>query len=668
VQIDSTLPSTSHPLAHALGDRYLIERELGRGGMATVYLAQDRQHGRKVAVKLLRRELSATIGPERFLREIAITAQLDHPHILPLLDSGKAGPDALLYYVMPLVDGESLRERLARDKQLGVAEAVQVAREVADALAYAHARGVIHRDIKPENILLSNGHARVADFGIARAVVTSETQHLTETGIAIGTPAYMSPEQAAGDAGTDVRTDVYAVGCVLYEMLAGRPPFMAPTPQAILAKVLTSEPEPLDVLRPGIPQGVQAAVRRATARDPADRFQTAAELARQLARPGEPDSATRELAPLRGPGSGLRNAIVAGLVLMGLVVGALLWRDVTKAPAAEPPSHVPSAEAVALYQRGVHGYDRRTNAGIVEAISAFSAAIALDSSYSRAWSGLAKAYYRAQQRQFSVRGMSWDSILRLAIQAADQALVRDSNSADAWLAQSQVSRGIDPTDAAPAIRAARRALALDSTSAPAWHELAIATADQGDMLKAAEYWRRSVAADPRYTQGLGFLASAHYWLRAYDSAAIWIDSTVAVDPTYIFGRSNSGYIAIQQGDFVRAAAAFDAARRLGTDVEALNARMGRALTDAESGDRAAALAELRATEDTVSRMVPPPLHTIVYRAHVYAALGDARGSVQVLARYQPRRDLHFQMHLACDPPFDAIANDPGFRALLIRTK
>src|SRR5881398_3244428 len=210
-------------LQAALADRYTIERELGRGGMATVYLAQDRKHHRQVGIKVLKPELAAALGPERFLREIETAARLNHPHILPLHDSGEA--TGLLYYVMPYVEGETLRNRLDRAGQLPVAEAVQIVREVADALSHAHSHDVVHRDIKPENILLEAGHAVVADFGIARAITAAGGEQLTATGLAVGTPAYMSPEQAAGDSVLDGRSDVYALGCVLYEMLAGEPPF-----------------------------------------------------------------------------------------------------------------------------------------------------------------------------------------------------------------------------------------------------------------------------------------------------------------------------------------------------------------------------------------------------------------------------------------------------------
>ena len=226
-------------LIAALADRYRIERELGRGGMATVYVAEDLKHRRQVAIKVMRPELSASMGADRFLREVEIAAKLSHPNILPVYDSGEA--DGLLYYVMPLVEGESLPERMARDKQMPALEALRLAREVAEALAYAHARGIVHRDIKPANILLWAGHALVADFGIARAMESSG-EALTQTGLAIGTPVYMSPEQATGATDIDGRTDIYALGCVLYEMLAGEPPFTGPTVQAIIARSLTENP------------------------------------------------------------------------------------------------------------------------------------------------------------------------------------------------------------------------------------------------------------------------------------------------------------------------------------------------------------------------------------------------------------------------------------------
>jgi serine/threonine protein kinase/tetratricopeptide (TPR) repeat protein len=268
-------------LQAALPDRYHLERELGRGGMATVYLADDLKHHRKVALKVLKPELAATLGVERFLREIELSARLTHPHILPLHDSGNA--DGLLYYVMPYVEGESLRSRLVREKQLPVGEAVQIAREVADALGYAHAHGVVHRDIKPENVLLQSGHAVVADFGIARAVSVAGASHLTETGLAVGTPAYMSPEQASGEPDVDGRSDLYSLGCVLYEMLSGETPYTGVTPQAILAKKLTEPVPRVTVVRETVPVGVEAALVRALAKLPVDRFATTQQFSQALA-------------------------------------------------------------------------------------------------------------------------------------------------------------------------------------------------------------------------------------------------------------------------------------------------------------------------------------------------------------------------------------------------
>ena len=252
-------------LAAALADRYRLERRLGEGGMAIVYAAEDVRHRRKVAVKVLRPELCASLGAERFLREIEIVAGLRHPHILPLYDSGEA--DGFLFYVMPLVEGETLRARIERERQLPIDDAIAIAREVADALGYAHGLGVVHRDVKPENILLRDGHALVADFGIALAVQTAGGARMTQTGLSLGTPQYMSPEQAMGERTIDGRSDVYALGAVTYEMLAGEPPFTGPNVQAIVARILAEEPRSLAVQRRAIPAGVEHAVMRALEKD-----------------------------------------------------------------------------------------------------------------------------------------------------------------------------------------------------------------------------------------------------------------------------------------------------------------------------------------------------------------------------------------------------------------
>src|SRR6476469_9271399 len=239
-------------LAGFPADRYEVQGALAAPGMATAYRATDLKHQRDVAIKVLHPELGAALGGERFLSEIRTTARLQHPHILPLLESGDA--DGLLYYVMPLVTGETLRHRLEREKQLPIDDAITIAREVADALGYAHGLGVIHRDIKPENILLQGGHALVADFGIALAVQTAAGQRMTQTGLSLGTPQYMSPEQAMGERGIDARSDVYALGAVTYEMLVGEPPFTGPSVQAIVARLITEEPSGVAAQRTAVPE------------------------------------------------------------------------------------------------------------------------------------------------------------------------------------------------------------------------------------------------------------------------------------------------------------------------------------------------------------------------------------------------------------------------------
>jgi serine/threonine-protein kinase len=272
-------------LSAELSDRYVIERELGAGGMATVYLAQDIRHQRKVALKVLRPELAAILGGERFLNEIRTTANLQHPHILPLHDSGEAA--GLVYYVMPYVEGESLRDRLLREHQLPLDDAIRIAQEIGDALDYAHRHGVVHRDIKPENILLHDGRVQVADFGIALAVSTAGGDtRMTETGMSLGTPHYMAPEQAMGEKEITPKADVYALGCVLYEMLVGEPPFTGPTAQAIIARVMTEEPRSLTTQRRSIPPYLQAVVWKGLEKLPADRFASAAQFVEALTHPG----------------------------------------------------------------------------------------------------------------------------------------------------------------------------------------------------------------------------------------------------------------------------------------------------------------------------------------------------------------------------------------------
>src|SRR5213080_3683566 len=299
-------------LQAALADRYTIERELGSGGMATVYLAADLKHHRRVAIKVLKPELAAALGPDRFLREIETAARLNHPHILPLHDSGQAGGS--LYYVMPYIEGESLRERLEREGPLPLEDALRITRDVTSALSYAHGHDVVHRDIKPENILLSGGEAVVADFGIARAITAAAAGTLTETGIAIGTPGYMSPEQATESERLDGRSDIYSLGCMLYEMLAGEPPYTGANARSVIAKQLTDPVPSVRRLRDTIPPAIDGAVSKALAKAPADRFVTAAQFAEALT-PSVTGPVRLRLTARRILAAGAVTAAVGALVL-----------------------------------------------------------------------------------------------------------------------------------------------------------------------------------------------------------------------------------------------------------------------------------------------------------------------------------------------------------------
>ena len=336
------MPDLLERLRAALEDRYAIESEIGRGGMAVVFLAEDLKHRRQVAVKVLSPDLTSEVATERFLREIEIAAGLTHPHILPIHDSGDA--DGLLFCVMPYVHGESLRERLSREKQLPLDDALQITREVAEALDCAHEQGIVHRDIKPGNILLEHGHAMVADFGIARAVEQAGSDGITKTGLAMGTPAYMSPEQAVGSSDVDGRADIYALGCVLYEMLSGETPYTGPTPQAVLAKKRTEPTPRISVVRETVPPEVEAALTKALAKTPADRFATANQFAEALMKPsGEPQ---------RKPRTWRR---VAGLVAFAIAVaaGAMLLDWAT-------PGAVSEADAEAIERLVVAPFENRT--------------------------------------------------------------------------------------------------------------------------------------------------------------------------------------------------------------------------------------------------------------------------------------------------------------------
>ncbi|MGH7497397.1 MAG: protein kinase domain-containing protein [Gemmatimonadales bacterium] len=332
------MPDIQERLRAALAERYRLERELGQGGMATVYLAEDLKHRRKVALKVLRPELAATLGPDRFFREIEVAARLQHPHILPLHDSGEA--QGFLYYVMPFVEGQNLRGRLSRQGELPIHEAVKLLAEVADALAYAHAQGVVHRDIKPDNVLLSGRHALVTDFGVAKAVSEATgRQALTTAGIALGTPAYMAPEQAAADPNLDHRVDIYALGVMGYELLTGRPPFTGLSSQEVLAAHVTQQPEPVATRRPAVPDVLAAVIMKCLAKRPADRWQSADEVLNQLEQQLTPSvgmtpTHTRPTAAVPAGRSAVSRIWIIGAAALALVVGGILF---ARRSAGAPP-------------------------------------------------------------------------------------------------------------------------------------------------------------------------------------------------------------------------------------------------------------------------------------------------------------------------------------------
>jgi len=462
----------------ALAGRYRIERELGSGGMATVWLAHDLKHDRKVAIKVLHPHLAALVGADRFLKEIKTTANLQHPHILPLHDSGDA--DGLLFYVMPFVDGETLRQRIVREKQLPIADAARITSEVAAALDYAHRQGVIHRDIKPENILLHEGSALVADFGIALVPATGDTR-LTETGMSLGTPHYMSPEQALGERELDARSDIYAVGAILYEMLTGSPPFTGPSAQAIVAKVISQKPVPPARLRKEVPATLESVTLTALHKDPASRFATAAALQSALAGGG---------APRVGGGIGKRHAmwgIGAGCVL---VLGALALRT-RQGGRHETVRHVPDTAAVRLVKLAYRDETQRDPASCARAIAGYSKATDTDTLYAEAWAGLAKAY-----AQCSIwGGFDPNEAFANAKAASGRALLLDSALADAYTARG-MGELFHEQDFSAAQRDFTRAIRFDSTQALPWLYRTWCYVAAGQLDSALASIRHAYSLDP----------------------------------------------------------------------------------------------------------------------------------------------------------------------------
>jgi tRNA A-37 threonylcarbamoyl transferase component Bud32/tetratricopeptide (TPR) repeat protein len=631
-----------------VGNRYAIEREIGRGGMATVWLAHDPQHARKIAIKTLHPELAGAIGTDRFLREIRLTAELQHPGIVPILDSGVVDWDStrIPWYAMPFLEGESLRSRLNRETQLPIDEALRITTAVGKALAAAHQRNIVHRDIKPENVFLSGDHVYVVDFGVAKAIADTEVERLTSTGLAIGTPTYMSPEQALAGA-VDARSDQYSLAVMLYEMLAGEPPFAGPSQQATIARRLAERARPISTVRSTVPPAVEQATLRALERTPADRFTTVDAFLAALSTP----SGSGRVRPV----SRWTWIVLAGGVLVAAAAGA--W-SMTRGPSVDP-------EVLALYQRGVQAYERRTASGVADAVRAFNDAIRRDSSYAPAWNALAKAYVRAHQRGFPLPEVPAERMLPLAVTAVDRSLALDTANADAWTTHGVVTQQVNPADIATPLRSLRRSIALDSNQATAWHFYALMTAESGDLAAAVEAWRRSVRLAPAYTQALAFLAHGYYWRGDHDSAAVWADSAVRVDPNYLLARHISGLVEIERGRFTLAEDQVQAGINLADETEIANFRANLAVVKARAGNRNLARAELLVAEVIAGRYRPMPPHTALTLSEARAAVGDIAGAIRALGMYAAPRDTHFQLHLRCSPLLAPLENDPRFRAMLV---
>ncbi len=506
-------------LRAALADRYAIDRELGHGGMATVYLAQDLKLGRPVAIKVLRREIAAALGPERFLREIEIAARLTHPHILSLHDSGEV--KGFLYYVMPFVEGQSLRDRLNHEPQLPLAEALRISRAVAEALAYAHSHGVVHRDVKPENILLSGETVLVADFGIARALSVAGGENLTETGIAVGTPFYMSPEQAAGQRQIDGRSDVYGLGCVVYEMLAGSPPFSGPSAQAILARHALDPVPPLRTIRPELPAAVDQAVGKALAKAPADRFATAAAFSDALAHLDAHPSFPKRV--FRG------GAFIAGGVAV-LVAGYFLLARRPASPSSDEP---PSIAVLEFKNVSGDSANEPFSSGMSDELS--TALGKVEGLRVLARSGVVRFRGKDVSPQEIGRQLHALYVLdgavriggiqrRVSAQLIDvtkgnevwsEEYDRDARDRDLFAVQDEITRAIVAALRVHLSGPASAALAKRSTGSPEAHDLYLqgryffARRDSASLAKAQDYFERAIQRDSSYALAWAGLSDAY---------------------------------------------------------------------------------------------------------------------------------------------------------------
>jgi serine/threonine protein kinase len=645
----------------ALGSRYRVDHELGRGGMAAVYEADDVVHNRHVAIKVLDSSVGAALGAERFLREIQVAAGLQHPNILPVYDSGASEADGLLFYVMPVVRGASLRERLERERQLPVDEAVRIASQVAAGLDYAHERGIVHRDIKPENVLLDGDHAFVADFGLAKSIEAA-SDSLTATGIALGTPAYMSPEQASGER-VDRRTDIYALGCILYEMLAGEPPFTGSSAQAVIAKRMAAPAPSVRVLRDNVAQNIEVAVARALSRAPADRFATAREFAGAILAPPREQNARAQFT--------IRRVGIIGAVAVLVLGAAAVWSRAysTFARPMGAPSHrwpgTNDSLAYDLYAKGKVQEARRSEQSTNRAIELYRQSLARDSGFATAWAGLARAMQFAQIWRYRIPSVPVESLVPMMVRASERAVELDSGNAEVWVARAAALRGIDPTSRRGMLEAAQRALRIDSMQADTWLLLGNIWADSLEPRRATAAYRRAIAINPKQANAMGLLSLLYLWNRDLDSALIWADSSVKIEAGQVFARQGLGFVRRARHEGALAETEFRVILNIGTGSDRAEGWAGLAELAWQRGDRHAAdtlMARGLAGADTLH----PTLHDAVYLAWGLAATGRRDAAFHLLERYEPRFDSHFQQHLEGDPTLDALRADPRFASLLRR--
>jgi tetratricopeptide (TPR) repeat protein len=651
-------------LRAALAGLYDVERELGRGGTATVYLARDRRHARLVAIKVLAPSIGAAMSAERFLQEIRVTAGLTHPHILPLHDSGTAA--GFLYYVMPYVEGETLRDRLARDGALDPNVVTRLVREVASALAHAHKHGVVHRDIKPANILLQDDHAVVADFGIARAVGRArESLHapdrvephgpatLTGVGTTPGTPAYMSPEQASGGV-ADHRTDIYALGLVAYEALAGEHPFGVRTPREMLLAHVEETPTPLDARVSGVPAALSTLVMHALAKDPADRPQSADEVeaaldpARNLSLLGADGGASRRPRWRLGRRTSVAAAIV--LLLSGGGAVVLARRAANREMEATSTSRGTSDQAAYdLYLEGRYYWLLRGADNVTRSIDYYRRAVARDPGFARAYAGLSMAYEVLPNYEPDAT----DSLAELSMRSARRAVELDSTLGDAQLA---LGLALDfQLRFREALARYRTAVVLDPGSETAHHWLGFALLNLGHTDEAIVELRRATQLDPLSPAPASALSTALLFARRYPEAIVAAHRALALDSTYAFAIWTLGVAQTLEGQRDSAVRTLERGRRL----QPASSKLGGALVFAyAAAGRWADAERVRATLQ--GRSGDPPGGVDVAFAEM--VLGDREPLLRFLtsAEGQRRYEYHGGV-LGCDPFLDPLRSDARFR-------